>query len=76
MQQIKQIRGIYDQARADANSVEQAVATATIGLHEAVASGATEAQIRAAATTLGTAIGNQAALARQDADGGQGGADG
>ena len=60
MQQIKQIRGIYDQAKADANSVEQAVATATIGLHEAVASGATEAQIRAAATTLGTAVGNQA----------------
>ncbi len=60
--QIKQIRSIYDQARADADSVDKAVATATIGLHEAITSGATEAQIRAAATTLGTAIGNQVAL--------------
>ena len=59
-EQIKQIRGIYDRAKADANSVEQAVATATIGLHEAIASGAAEAQIRAAATTLGAALGNQA----------------
>jgi Spy/CpxP family protein refolding chaperone len=61
-EQIKKIRGIYDQARADADSVDKAVATATIGLHEAITSGATEAQIRTAATTLGTAIGNQAAL--------------
>jgi len=61
-EQIKQIRGIYDQARADANSVAQAVAAATVGLHEAVTSGATEAQIHAAALTLGTALGNQAVL--------------
>ncbi len=60
--QIKQIHGIYDQARADANSVEQAVAKARIALHQAVTGGATEAQIRAAATTLGTAMGNLAAL--------------
>lgn len=58
--QIKQIRGIYDQARTDANSVGQAVASANVGLHEAIASGATEAQIRAAAATLGTAMANQA----------------
>ncbi len=38
--QIKQIRGIYDQARADANSVEQAVANARIALHEAIVAGA------------------------------------
>jgi Spy/CpxP family protein refolding chaperone len=61
-EQIKQIRSIYDQARIDANSVEQAVATARIALHETVASGATEAQIRAAAATLGTAVGHQAVL--------------
>ncbi len=60
--QIRQIRAIYDQARADANSVEQAVANARIALHEAIVSGATEAQVRAAATALGTAIGNQATL--------------
>lgn len=60
--QIKQIRGIYNQARTDANAVEQAVVTATIGLQDAVTSGATEAQVRAAATTLGAALGNQAAL--------------
>jgi len=60
--QIRQIRGIYDQARADANSVERAVANARIALHEAVTCGAPEAQVRAAATALGTAIGNQAAL--------------
>lgn len=59
-EQIKQIRGIYEKAGTEADSVGQAVATATISLHEAVASGATEAQIRAAATTLGTAVGNQA----------------
>ncbi len=60
--QIKQIRGIYDQARADADSLEQAVTQARIALRQAVTGGATEAQIRTAATTLGTAIGNQAAL--------------
>ena len=60
--QIKQIRNIYDQARADANSVEQAVAKAHIALHQAVIGGASEAQIQAAAATLGTALGNQAAL--------------
>ncbi len=60
--QIRQIRAIYDQARADANSVEQAVANARIALHEAIVGGATEAQVRAAATALGTAVGNQAAL--------------
>jgi len=61
-EQIKQIRSVYDQARADANSVRQAVAKAQIALHQAVTGGATEAQIRAAATTLATAIGDQAAL--------------
>jgi Spy/CpxP family protein refolding chaperone len=61
-EQIKKIRAIYDQARAEADAVEQAVAKARIGLHEAVTGGATEAQVRTAATTLGTAIGNQAAL--------------
>jgi Spy/CpxP family protein refolding chaperone len=60
--QIKQIRSIYDQARADANSVEQAVAKAHIALHQAVISGASEMQIQAAATSLGTALGNQAVL--------------
>jgi Spy/CpxP family protein refolding chaperone len=60
--QIRQIRGIYDQTRADANSVEQGVTNARIALHEAVTSGAAQTQVRAAATALGTAIGNQAAL--------------
>lgn len=61
-EQVKQIRSIYDQARADANSVELTVAKARIALHQAVIGGASEVQIRAAATTLGTAIGNQATL--------------
>ena len=61
-EQIRQIRSIYDRARVDSGSVEQAVAQARMALHQAVTSGADEAQVRTAAAALGTAIGNQAAV--------------
>jgi len=60
--QTKQIRTIHEKAQADANTAAAAVVIARDALHKAVTTGATEEQIRAAATTLGTAIGNQAAL--------------
>jgi len=62
-EQTKQLETIYDKGRADANTAADAVVSARDALHKAVVSGATEEQIRAAATALGTAIGNQAALA-------------
>jgi len=61
-EQKTQIREIQEQARKDAEAAQDAVADARDALHEAVVGGATEAEIRAAATTLGEAIGNQAAL--------------
>jgi Spy/CpxP family protein refolding chaperone len=60
--QTKQINAIHAKARADANTAAEAVVNARDALHKAVTTGATEEQIRSAATTLGTAIGNQAAL--------------
>jgi Spy/CpxP family protein refolding chaperone len=62
-EQAKQIKTIYDKAQADANTAAEAVVSARDTLHKAVISGATDAQIQSAATALGTAIGNQAALA-------------
>jgi hypothetical protein len=62
-EQTKQIQSIYDKAQTDASAVADAVASARNELHKAVISGATEAQIQAAATALGTAIGKQAAFA-------------
>ena len=62
-EQTKQIQSIYNKAQTDANTAADAVASARDALHKAVISGATEAQIQTAATALGTAIGNQAALA-------------
>jgi len=62
-EQTKQIQAIYDKAQTDANTVAEAVVSARNDLHKAVISGATEAQIQTAAAALGTAIGNQAALA-------------
>jgi len=62
-EQTKQIQSIYGKAQADANTVADAVVSARDALHKAVIGGATEAQIQTAATALGTAIGNQAALA-------------
>jgi Spy/CpxP family protein refolding chaperone len=61
-EQMEKIRDIHQQARADANEAEKAVADAREALHKAVTEGAGEEQIRAAAAALGTAIGNQAAL--------------
>jgi len=61
-EQTKQIRAIHEKAQADANTAAEAVVSARDALHKAVVTGATEEQIRSAATTLGTAIGNQAAL--------------
>jgi Spy/CpxP family protein refolding chaperone len=62
-EQTRQIKAIYDKGQADATATADAVVSARDALHKAVVSGASEEQIRAAATTLGTAIGNQAALA-------------
>jgi hypothetical protein len=62
-EQAQQIKTIYDKAQADANTAAEAVGSARDTLHKAVISGATEAQIQSAATALGTAMGNQAALA-------------
>jgi LTXXQ motif family protein len=62
-EQTKQIQAIYDKAQTDANTVADAVVSARDGLHKAVISGATEAQIQTAAAALGTALGNQAAFA-------------
>jgi len=61
-EQKTQIKKIGEDAKADANTAEEAVADARGALHDAVMGGGTEAEIRAAATALGTAIGNQAAL--------------
>jgi hypothetical protein len=61
--QVKQIDTIYQNAQADANTAAEAVVAARDALHQAVTTGASEEQIRTAAANLGTAIGNQAALA-------------
>jgi Spy/CpxP family protein refolding chaperone len=61
-EQKAQIRQIQEQGKADAEAAQDAVATARDGLHDAVIGGAAEADIRAAATALGEAIGNQAVL--------------
>ncbi len=64
-EQKQAIQTICQQSRADANEVVDAIEDARAGLHEAVIGGASEEQIRAAAATLGTAIGNQAVLRAQ-----------
>jgi len=64
-EQKRVIREICQQSRADANEVVAAIDNARADLHEAVLSGASEEQIRAAAAKLGTALGNQAALQAQ-----------
>ncbi|MCX5644575.1 MAG: Spy/CpxP family protein refolding chaperone [Phycisphaerae bacterium] len=61
-EQTKQIRTIHEKAQADADTAAEVVVSARDALHKAVVTGATEEQIGSAATTLGTAIGNQAAL--------------
>jgi Spy/CpxP family protein refolding chaperone len=61
-EQKTQIRKIREDAKPDAETAAKAVADARDALHDAVTGGATEEQIRAAAATLGEAIGNQAAL--------------
>jgi Spy/CpxP family protein refolding chaperone len=61
-EQKTQIREIQEKGRKDAEAARDAVEDARDALHEAVISGAAEAKIRAAATALGEAIGNEAAL--------------
>jgi Spy/CpxP family protein refolding chaperone len=61
-EQKAQIRKIREEAKSDAEAAEKAVADARDALHDAVIGGAAEEQIRAAATALGEAIGNQAVL--------------
>jgi Spy/CpxP family protein refolding chaperone len=60
--QTKQIGVIYEKAQADANAAAEAVVSARDALYKAVTGGATEQEVRAAATAFGAAIGNQAAL--------------
>ena len=61
-EQKTQIREIQEQGKADAEAAQEAVADARDALHDAVIGGAAETEIRAAATALGGAIGNQAVL--------------
>ncbi len=61
-EQKSEIREIQEQGKADAEAAQKAVDDARGTLHDAVISGAAETDIRAAATALGQAIGNQAAL--------------
>jgi len=61
-EQKSQLRKIREQGKSDAEAAQTAVADARDALHDAVISGAAEADIRAAATALGEAIGNQAVL--------------
>jgi Spy/CpxP family protein refolding chaperone len=61
-EQKAQIREIQEQGRKDAEAAEDAVVDARDTLHDAVIGGAAETEIRAAATALGEAIGNQAVL--------------
>jgi Spy/CpxP family protein refolding chaperone len=61
-EQKSQLRKIQEQGKSDAEAVQTAVADARDALHDAVIGGTAEAQIRAAATALGEAIGNQAIL--------------
>jgi Spy/CpxP family protein refolding chaperone len=56
------IKNIFEQAQEEAQAAQEAVAEAQNGLHEAVRSGATEEEIKAAGSALGTAIGNRAAI--------------
>lgn len=61
-EQKTQIRQIQEQGKTDAEAAQKAVDDARGALHDAVIGGAAEADIRAAATALGEAIGNQAVL--------------
>ena len=61
-EQKAQIRQIQEQGKADAEAAQEAVVAARDALHDAVIGGAAEADIRAAATALGEAIGNQAVV--------------
>jgi len=61
-EQRTQIRTIQEQGKNDAEAAQDAVAAARDALHDAVIGGAAEAEIRAAATTLGEAVSNQAVL--------------
>jgi Spy/CpxP family protein refolding chaperone len=61
-EQRTEIREILSQARSDEQGAREAVAKAREDLRKAVTGGATEEQIRSAATALGTAMGNQAVL--------------
>jgi len=61
-EQKTQIRTIQEQGKNDAEAAQEAVAVARDALHDAVIGGAAEAEIQAAATTVGEAISNQAVL--------------
>ena len=61
-EQREQIKGILEANQEGLETARKAVRDATKSLHEAVIKGAGEADIRAAATALGTAIGNEAVL--------------
>lgn len=61
-EQREQIKGILEANQEGLETAREAVQDATKALHEAVINDAGEADIRAAATGLGTAIGNEAVL--------------
>ena len=64
-EQVEQMHAIVKEARVDGDEAAEAVAAAQAALHEAVAGGASEEEIRTAATVLGMAIGDQAVLHAQ-----------
>lgn len=60
--QTEQIKAIREANKEKLEAAKKAIAEARKALHEAVIEGANEATVRAAATTLGNALGDQAVL--------------
>jgi len=64
-EQVEQMKAIVEEAQPEAEEAAAVVAAAQAALHEAVAEGAGEEEIRVAAAALGTVIGDQAVLRAQ-----------
>ncbi len=64
-EQVTQVQAIVEEAQPEAQEAADVVAAAQAALHEAVVNGASEDEIRVAATALGTVIGDQAVLHAQ-----------
>ena len=64
-EQVAQMNAVVEEARVEIKEGAEVIAAAQAALHEAVAGGAGEEEIRVAATALGTVIGDQAVLHAQ-----------